>query len=109
MDDWAKQKMAALEAAMSKGRKKTAPYAKVDLDMAAKASAAMNCPKAMVYLWLLCQTRRTGNPTTSVANTTMAKYGVSREMKRRALEELEAAGLISVVRSNYKNPIVTLL
>jgi DNA-binding FadR family transcriptional regulator len=39
----------------------------------------------------------------------MAKYGVSREIKRRALRQWEAAGLVAIERGPRKTPIVTLL
>ena len=64
----------------------------------ARACAALNCPKAMVWVWLVHQARKTGKRTVAVPNRVLAKYGVSREVKRRALRQLEAAGLITVER-----------
>ena len=46
-------------------------------------------------------------PTVVVSNTMLRQYGISRETKRRALEQLEAAGLITVEWRATKNPIVT--
>jgi DNA-binding GntR family transcriptional regulator len=42
-------------------------------------------------------------------NGELAKYGVTRETKRRALEDLEGAGVIRVDRQDRKTPQVTLL
>ena len=39
----------------------------------------------------------------------MRSLGVGREVKRRALRDLEGAGLIFVERRARKNPIVTLV
>ena len=108
MNDWAKRKLAELEASIAKPHKK-ALYAKVDLESAAKACKAMNCLKAMVYLWLACKARSKGYCSVKATNIAVAKYGVSRDMKRRALAELEAAGVISIVRSKHGSPVVTLL
>ena len=53
MDDFVKRRLAELEAAAPVKRKKVKPFAAVELDGAAKAFAAMRCPKAMVYVWLV--------------------------------------------------------
>jgi len=47
--------------------------------------------------------------TFGLSNTALARYGVSRETKRRALAKLEAAGLIKVERRPGRATIVTLL
>ena len=47
--------------------------------------------------------------TVSLSNAALARYGVSRETKRRALAKLEAAGLIKVERRPGRATIVTLL
>lgn len=109
MDDWAKQRRAELEAAAPVKRKKTELFAMLRLKRAAAAYAAMNCSKAMVWAWLMHQTRKTGKVTVAVPNGALAKWGVSRDVKRDALRQLEAAGLIVVDRPSRKTPTVTLL
>ncbi len=47
--------------------------------------------------------------TFTMANGWLEERGVSREIKRRALRDLEAAGLITVERSNRRSPRVTLV
>jgi DNA-binding GntR family transcriptional regulator len=42
-------------------------------------------------------------------NGRLAKLGVSREIKRRALRELERARLITIERPPRKTPIITLI
>jgi hypothetical protein len=109
MDDWAKRRLAELHAAAPTKREKTKAFAVVGLDTAVKAFAAMKCPKAMLWLWLQHQTRKTGKKTVSVPNGVLARYGVGRELKRRALMELEAAGVIRIERLPRKTPVATLL
>jgi competence protein ComGC len=69
----------------------------------------MNCPKAMVWVWLVHQTWKTGKNTVVVPNRALVRYGVSRDVKSSALRQLEAAGWITVKRSACKNPIVTVV
>jgi hypothetical protein len=111
MDDYAKRRLAELHAAAPAKHKKTAAFAVILLQEAAKAFAVANCPKATLWLWLwlLHQTRKTGKRTVAVPNGAVAKYGISREMKRRALRQWEAAGLVAVERGSRKTPVVTLL
>ena len=109
MDDWAKQRRAELEAAAPVKREKTEPFAMLRLKRAAAAYAAMNCPKAMVWAWLMHETRKTGKATVTMPNGALAKLGVSRKVKSLALRRLEAAGLITIERPSRKTPVVTLL
>ena len=109
MDDWAQQRRAELEAAAPVKRKKSELFAMLRLAPAAAAYRAMNCPKAMVWAWLMQQTRMKGNLTVAVPNGALTKWGVSREIKRRALQQLEAAGLITIERPAKKTPVVTIV
>lgn len=49
------------------------------------------------------------NATIRLGNAVLAKFSVSPDSKRRALIELEKAGLIRVERGKNKNPVVTIL
>ena len=109
MDDWAKQRLAELQARAPVKREKTEPFAMVRMARAAAACTAMNCPKAMVWMWLVHQARKTGSGTVAVPNVALAKWGVSRKVKSLALRQLEAAGLIAIERPSKKTPVVTLL
>ena len=108
MDDWAKRRLAELQAAAPIKRKKVEPFAVVPLAPAAAACRALNCPKVMVWVWLLHQARKTGKSTVTIPNGALAKLGVSRIAKLRALRQLEAAGLIVVEWRPRKTPLVTL-
>ncbi len=88
---------------------KTELFAILDLSPAAKAFTAMNCPKAMVWAWLVHKARTTDSNTITIPNGPLAKYGVSRQIKYLALQQLEQAGLITVERKPRKTPVVTLV
>ena len=45
----------------------------------------------------------------SFGNTFLKQMNINRDAKRRALAELEGAGLISVQRETGKNPVVTII
>ena len=109
MDNWAKQRLAELEAAAPIKDKKTEPFVVVQLKRAAAAFTAINCPKAMVWLWLEHQVRKTQCSTVAVPNGALAKLGVSRKVKNLSLRQLEAAGLIAIERRPRTTPKVTLL
>ena len=109
MDDWAKKRLAELEAAApTKCKKAAAPSVMLPLSWAAKAAIATNCTKAMVWLWLQYRAWQTKNLTVTVPNGALAKYGISRKAKSLALRQLEAAGLITIERQTRKTPTVTL-
>ena len=57
-------------------------------------------------LRLQWKTRRMSFP---VPNARLKKLGVSREVKRRVLRDLQRAGLITVDQRTRKSPIVTLV
>lgn len=107
--DWVEKRLAELHAAAPVKRKKTELFAVVPLASAAAAYRALKCPRAMVWLWLLHQARKTGKSTVAVPNGVLVRYGVSREIKRRALQELAAAGLVTIEQRQRKTPVVTLL
>jgi hypothetical protein len=83
-------------------------FVKMPLQWAAKAAAATNSKRAMVWTWLLYQSWRTKGKTFPVPNDALTGFGISRETKRRTLQHLEKAGLITVKRQAYKSPIVTI-
>jgi hypothetical protein len=84
-------------------------FIKVPLRWAEQATRATRTPRAFVSLWLLHLAWRAKAHTFPLPNGQLAAYGVTRLDKHRALRELEAAGLIKVVRQSRKTPIVTLL
>jgi hypothetical protein len=106
--DWSKIRVRELKQDHQQ-RKKAERFAILPLAWAAKAAAATNCPKAMVWVWLVQQARKTRSDTVAVSNEALATYGVSRKVKTLALRQLEVAGLIAVERRCGKAPLVKLL
>jgi hypothetical protein len=66
-----------LQAAAPIKRNKAEPFATVSLREAAKGFAAVNCPKAMAWIWLMHQAPNKGNLTVPVPNGALAEYGIS--------------------------------
>ena len=89
--------------------KKHEQFVKLPLQWAAEAAKATGTRAAMVWILLLHTAWKTQSTTFPLSNVMLARYGVSREMKRRVLEKLEASGRIKIERRLKRNPIVTLL
>ena len=85
------------------------PFVKVPLWWITEATKATKTPAALVCVQLLHTAWKTKNMTFAMSNERLAKNGVSREVKRRVLRDLEAAGLITVERRNGRSPRVTLV
>ena len=95
-----------------RGSKRTAlsePFAIVPLHWAARAAKATRTPKALVWIRLLHLVWRQKTRTFYLPNKWLEDQGVSRFIKNRALDELEADGLIAVERRPRKSPHISLL
>jgi hypothetical protein len=94
---------------VKKKAKRTKPFAQVELDLAAKMAEAIGTPRAfiLVMLWHLAWQAK-GQPF-PFTNEILRKYGVSRDVKRKVLVALEAAGLIKIERHGIQSPIVTII
>jgi hypothetical protein len=89
-------------------KKKAEAFVKVPIWWAVEATKATKTPKALVWIRLLHAAWKTKNSSFPLPNGLLAKDGVTRFAKYRALRELEAAGLITVERRPRKTPLVTL-
>jgi hypothetical protein len=90
----------------AKGKDK---FVQVPLWWAEHAAKATRTPKAMVWVWLAYLAWEHRSMTFRLPNERLGVRGVSRYAKRRALRELEAAGLIQVNWATGKSPTVTLI
>ena len=109
MEDWAKTRLAELEAAApAKRESKKDVFVKVPLWWIEAATKATRAPQAFVCVWLLYLAWKAGRASFPLPNDRLAKGGVDRRMKRKVLAGLEKAGLIAVDRRHGKTPIVTL-
>lgn len=84
-------------------------FTRVPLQWAAEIAKRTETRRAMIWILLLHMAWKNRATTFSLSNMILARYGVSREMKRRMLKKLEAAGLIEVKRRHGRAPIVTLV
>jgi hypothetical protein len=109
MSDWAEQRLRELEAAAPVKRKKADPFVKVPLWWAEAAAKATRTLKALVWIELLHAAWKTKRLTFPLPSGKLEKKGVARETKRRALRELELAGLIKVTWRRGKTPDVTIV
>src|SRR5262245_1878201 len=109
MDPWAKRRRKELRAAAPVKRKKADPFVKVPLWWAIEAAKATKTKKALVWLRLLHTAWKTKSSTFPLPSGKLQKDGVDRNMKQRALHELETAGLIAVDWRHGKNPVVTIV
>jgi hypothetical protein len=89
--------------------RKEKPFVKVPLWWIEQATKATRTPQAFVAVWLLHQAWKAGSVTFPLPNSKLAERGAERRLKRRALANLEEAGLITVDRRHGKTPIVTLV
>ena len=94
----------------SKARRREADlFSKMPLQWSNAATRAIGSRQCFVLIWLVHLAWKSKSITVSLSNAALARYGVSRETKRRALAKLEAAGLIKVERRLGRATIVTLL
>ena len=75
----------------------------------ARAAKATRSPRLFVWAWLQYEAWRNRSATVNVANGELEHYGINRERKRRALLDLEAAGLVRVERSGRSAVTVILI
>jgi hypothetical protein len=111
MDDepWHVKRRRELEAAAPSKRKKVEPFVKVPLRWITAAAKATRAPGAIVLIELLHASWKEKSSTFPLANVRLTKLGVSREIKRRVLRDLERAGLLAVERRPNRSPRVTLV
>ena len=89
--------------------KKTEPFVKVPIWWMTEATRLTRTPAALGCIHLLLASWKARSLTFPFPNARLKKGGVSREVKRRVLRDLEAGGLIKVERRSGKTPIVTLV
>jgi hypothetical protein len=91
----------------NKAHKET--FVKVPLWWFEQATRATKTPQAFVAVWLLHRSWKAKSTTFPVSNSHLGERGADRRIKRRALANLEKAGLITIERRNGRAPRVTLI
>jgi hypothetical protein len=114
MTDWHRARLAELEAAAPPKRKRARrrredTFVTVPLALAAAMTKATNTPKAMVAFMVLYEAWANKGKPFPLSNMKLAGFGVQPLTRRRALRDLEAAGLITVEWKPGRAPVVTLV
>lgn len=84
-------------------------FVRYPLEMIYRISAAKHTSTVKMLPWLLHLQWKAGGKPFKLPNETLARVGVSRREKLRALHELEGFGLIQVARSGRRSPEITVL
>ena len=108
-EPWHIRRRKELEAVAPMKRKKVEAFVKVPLWWIMAAAKATGSPAVLVLIELLHLQWKTRRMSFPVPNARLKKLGVSREVKRRVLRDLQRAGLITVDQRTRKSPIVTLV
>jgi hypothetical protein len=95
-------------AAPAKRKKKVEPFVQVPLWWIEAAAKATKSPTTLLLIELLRLRWKTQRSTFPLPNARLQRLGVSREVKRRRLRDLERAELIVVERPSHKTPVITL-
>jgi hypothetical protein len=104
------QNVVAIPKARSKKREKASePFVQVPLWWIEMAAKRAKSPATLVLIELLYAAWKAKSPTFPLPNVRLQKLGVSRDVKRRVLRDLERGGVILVGRSSTKSPAVTLI
>jgi hypothetical protein len=109
MNEWAEKRLQELKAAAPVKRKKADPFVKVPLWWITAAAKVTRSPAAVVCVELLYTAWKAKSLSFPLPNGRLKRMGVSREVKRRVLRDLERGRLIVVERPPRRTPIVTLI
>jgi hypothetical protein len=94
---------------INRQRKRREAFVQLPLNWAARAARCTRTQRALVWMLLSYLAWKHRCNTFPISNALLAKYGVGREVKRRALAQLEAEGLICVKRHHKHALEVTLV
>jgi hypothetical protein len=84
-------------------------FVKVPLWFAVEAAKATSTGRALVWIELLHAVWKAGGAPVTLPARRLKQYGVSREVRRRALCELAAAGLITMEPRRGKAALITVV
>jgi ribosomal protein S19E (S16A) len=95
--------------APTKRKRATEPFVRAPLWWIEAVAKATRTPAMLVCIELLRASWKAKSSTFPLPNARFKKLGVSRDVKRRILHDLESAGLILVKRPPRKTPVITLV
>jgi len=106
-EPWHVKRLRELEVAAPKRREKTQRFVRVPLWWIETAAKDARSPTTLVLIELLYAAWKAKSSTFPLPNARLKKLGVSREIKRRVLRNLERRPVILVERSRGKTPVIT--
>jgi hypothetical protein len=115
LDEWdaeieaAFQREVATTKAAGRRKKKVEAFVKVPLWWIETAAKDARSPTTLVLIELLYAAWKAKSSTFPLPNGRLNKLGVSREVKRKVLRDLERRPVILVERHSRKAPIITLI
>ena len=74
-----------------------------------RGAAAFDNRGLLVWIYILHKAKLRGSDAIPLPNTSLKSWGVTPDMKTRALRRLEQAGLLRVEWRNRRSPVVTVL
>ena len=98
-----------LEPGTARRRRRQREFVMISREQSDRLDKAVNSVTERVYRHLLFLTWRAPDKPVKLANAELARKGIDRQSKRRALLELEALGLVRVEWRYKKSPIITVL
>ena len=84
-------------------------FVKFPIYWAVAVAKATRSPTTLVLVHMLLCAWRASGLSFPLSNAWLEQHGVSRDVKRRVLRDLEEAGIITVERAGSKSPVVTLV
>ena len=98
-----------LESGVVRRRRRQREFVMMSREQSDRLDKAVGFGTECVFRHLLFLTWRSPDKPVVLANAELARKGINRQTKRRALLELETLGLIRVEWRHKKSPIVTVL
>ena len=97
------------EQPLTRVRKRGGPFVQVPLEWIEQAARLSRSPATLVLMELLYASWRTKSQTFPLPSARLKQLGVSRDVKRRVLRDLECGRVIEVRRASRKIPTITLV
>jgi len=108
-EPWHVKRPREVEEAKARHRKKADAFVKVPLWWIEIAAKDTRSPTTLVLIELLYASWKAKSSTFPLPNGRLNKLGVSRDVKRKVLRNLERRPVILVERHSRKTPIITLI
>jgi hypothetical protein len=85
------------------------PFTLMTVSDLVRGAAVFENRGLLVWIYILHKAKLRGSDAIPLPNTSLKSWGVTPDMKTRALRRLEQAGLLRVEWRNRRSPVVTVL